>query len=238
MFGLLSVPSFLAGLLLIMVFVNNLGWFPRSQWVRISDSVSGNLYHAILPAIVDRPERDCVVHAHPAQRPRRHAAGGLRAGRARQGHVAVADHGGRRAASVVVLAGHAPGHQHRSPDRQHRDRGVPLRAARHGLAHRLGRPDGQLPDRAGRSARHCPHLRARQQLRGPLLRSSSTPGPAVFMPDVQPPARHLPEPHPAWPPSAAVSHRPGRRPRSLAPVSPRCRAPRPRSAIVAGWCSS
>jgi len=52
MFGLLSVPSFLAGLLLIMVLVNNLGWFPRSQWVRISDSLSGNLYHAILPAIV------------------------------------------------------------------------------------------------------------------------------------------------------------------------------------------
>ena len=52
MFGLLSVPSFLAGLLLIMVVVNDLGWFPRSQWVRISDSVTGNLHHAILPAIV------------------------------------------------------------------------------------------------------------------------------------------------------------------------------------------
>lgn len=52
MFGLLSVPSFLAGLLLIMVFVNDLSWFPRSQWVRISDSLGGNLHHAILPAIV------------------------------------------------------------------------------------------------------------------------------------------------------------------------------------------
>ena len=52
MFGLLSVPSFLAGLLLIMVFVNDLSWFPRSQWVRISDSLAGNLHHAILPAIV------------------------------------------------------------------------------------------------------------------------------------------------------------------------------------------
>lgn len=31
-FGVLSVPSFLAGLLLIMVMVNYLGWFPRSQW--------------------------------------------------------------------------------------------------------------------------------------------------------------------------------------------------------------
>lgn len=52
MFGLLSVPSFLAGLLLIMVVVNGQGWFPRSQWVRISDSLAGNLHHAILPAIV------------------------------------------------------------------------------------------------------------------------------------------------------------------------------------------
>lgn len=52
MFGLLSIPSFLAGLLLIMVLVNDLGWFPRSQWVRVSDSLTGNLHHAILPAIV------------------------------------------------------------------------------------------------------------------------------------------------------------------------------------------
>lgn len=52
MFGLLSIPSFLAGLILIMLVVNGAGWFPRSQWVRISDSLSGNLHHAILPAVV------------------------------------------------------------------------------------------------------------------------------------------------------------------------------------------
>lgn len=52
MFGLLSVPSFLAGLILIMVLVNGQGWFPRSQWVRISDSLTGNLHHALLPAVV------------------------------------------------------------------------------------------------------------------------------------------------------------------------------------------
>lgn len=50
-FGLLSVPSFLMGLLLIAVLVNYLGWFPRSEWVRLSESVSGNLYHAFLPAL-------------------------------------------------------------------------------------------------------------------------------------------------------------------------------------------
>jgi peptide/nickel transport system permease protein len=51
-FGVLSVPSFLAGLLIIMIFANGLGWFPRAQWVRISDGVGENLYHAFLPALV------------------------------------------------------------------------------------------------------------------------------------------------------------------------------------------
>jgi len=50
-FGVLSIPSFLSGLLLIMLTVNHLGWFPRSQWVRLSDGVGQNFYHAILPAI-------------------------------------------------------------------------------------------------------------------------------------------------------------------------------------------
>ena len=52
MFGLLSVPSFLAGLLLISWLVLQLDVFPRATWVRLSDSVGGNLEHAILPAIV------------------------------------------------------------------------------------------------------------------------------------------------------------------------------------------
>jgi len=51
-FGMLSIPSFLLGLLLIAVFVNALGWFPRAEWVRIGESLPGNLYHAILPALV------------------------------------------------------------------------------------------------------------------------------------------------------------------------------------------
>ncbi|WP_269801753.1 ABC transporter permease [Nocardioides allogilvus] len=51
-FAVLSVPGFLAGLLLIMVFVNALDWFPRSEWVRISDGdLLGNLHHAFLPAL-------------------------------------------------------------------------------------------------------------------------------------------------------------------------------------------
>ena len=50
-FGVLSVPSFLAALLLILVFVNGLGWFPRAEWVRIGDGLAQNLYHAFLPAL-------------------------------------------------------------------------------------------------------------------------------------------------------------------------------------------
>lgn len=51
-FGVLSVPSFLLGLLLILVVVDNAGWFPRSEWIRLSTNPGQNLYHAILPAVV------------------------------------------------------------------------------------------------------------------------------------------------------------------------------------------
>ncbi|MFD4262529.1 ABC transporter permease [Streptomyces sp. NPDC058534] len=51
-FGVLSVPSFLAGLLLILVLANSAGWFPRSEWVRMGDGdLLGNLHHAFLPAL-------------------------------------------------------------------------------------------------------------------------------------------------------------------------------------------
>ncbi|MFE7327886.1 ABC transporter permease [Streptomyces sp. NPDC057565] len=51
-FGVLSVPSFLAGLLLILLLVNSAGWFPRSEWIRLGDGdLLGNLHHAFLPAL-------------------------------------------------------------------------------------------------------------------------------------------------------------------------------------------
>lgn len=50
-FGLLSMPSFLLGILLIAVLVNTLGIFPRNQWVRLGDGIGGNLSHAFLPAL-------------------------------------------------------------------------------------------------------------------------------------------------------------------------------------------
>ncbi|MFS3129309.1 ABC transporter permease [Nocardioides sp. Bht2] len=49
--GVLSIPSFLAGLLVILIFANTLGWFPRAQWSRLEDGVWQNLYHAFLPAL-------------------------------------------------------------------------------------------------------------------------------------------------------------------------------------------
>src|SRR3546814_15261964 len=52
MFGFLTVPSFLMGLLLIMIFANGLGWFTRAQWVRIGEDPVGNLHPAIMPAVV------------------------------------------------------------------------------------------------------------------------------------------------------------------------------------------
>lgn len=51
MFAILSVPSFLIGLILIALLVNGLGLFPRAEWVRLSESVVGNLQHAFLPAL-------------------------------------------------------------------------------------------------------------------------------------------------------------------------------------------
>lgn len=49
--GVLSIPSFLAGLLIILIFANALGWFPRAQWARMDEGLAQNLYHAFLPAL-------------------------------------------------------------------------------------------------------------------------------------------------------------------------------------------
>lgn len=51
-FAVLSVPSFLVGLLVILVLANMTGWFPRNEWVRLGDNPLRNLYHAFLPVLV------------------------------------------------------------------------------------------------------------------------------------------------------------------------------------------
>ena len=52
-FGLLSIPSFVSGLVLALVLCLDLRVFPRSQWVRLTsaEGVAANLRHALLPAL-------------------------------------------------------------------------------------------------------------------------------------------------------------------------------------------
>lgn len=50
--GVISVPPFLVGLLLLLFFAIHLGVFPLGQWARPSDAGWGqNLWHAFLPAL-------------------------------------------------------------------------------------------------------------------------------------------------------------------------------------------
>lgn len=50
-FGIMSVPSFVSGLVLIALLVNQLHLFPRVGWVDVTDGLGQNLYHAALPVI-------------------------------------------------------------------------------------------------------------------------------------------------------------------------------------------
>lgn len=50
-FALLSVPSFLMAILLILVFAETLGWLPATGWTRLTNDPVENLRHAILPAL-------------------------------------------------------------------------------------------------------------------------------------------------------------------------------------------
>lgn len=50
-FGVLSVPSFVAGLILALVFAVDLEVLPRVAWVPLTQSLIDNLSHAFLPAL-------------------------------------------------------------------------------------------------------------------------------------------------------------------------------------------
>ncbi|MCB0993351.1 MAG: ABC transporter permease [Acidimicrobiales bacterium] len=47
----LSIPNFVIGVFLILIFAENLKWLPATGWTRLSDSVSGNLKGVLLPAL-------------------------------------------------------------------------------------------------------------------------------------------------------------------------------------------
>ena len=50
-FGLMSLPPFILGILLVFVLALTFGLFPVSGWTRLSDGVAENLRHAFLPAM-------------------------------------------------------------------------------------------------------------------------------------------------------------------------------------------
>ena len=45
-----SIPDFYVGILLVLLFSHTLGWLPVNGFVKLSDSVWGNISHIILPA--------------------------------------------------------------------------------------------------------------------------------------------------------------------------------------------
>lgn len=50
-FGLMSLPSFMMAMILIIVFAVRLGWLPATGWVPFSEDPVGNLQSVLLPAI-------------------------------------------------------------------------------------------------------------------------------------------------------------------------------------------
>jgi peptide/nickel transport system permease protein len=50
-FGLLSIPSFVVAILLILIFAVNLGWFPSVGYVKFTDNPVENLHDLFLPAL-------------------------------------------------------------------------------------------------------------------------------------------------------------------------------------------
>ena len=49
-FGLLAIPNFMVALLLLFFFAVNLGWFPATGWVRLTEDPVQNLRRVVLPA--------------------------------------------------------------------------------------------------------------------------------------------------------------------------------------------
>jgi peptide/nickel transport system permease protein len=49
--ALMSIPVFVAGVVLIYLLAMTTGWFPVSGWSPLQDGVGANLHHAFLPAV-------------------------------------------------------------------------------------------------------------------------------------------------------------------------------------------
>lgn len=50
-FVLMAIPSYVVGIVLVLIFAVNLGWFPASGFNPISDGLGANLYSIVLPVL-------------------------------------------------------------------------------------------------------------------------------------------------------------------------------------------
>ena len=108
MFGLISVPAFLGGIILLLIFAINWRIFPLGQWARPVRRRLGHQPSSRVPAGAHAgAHRDRRVHAPAAQRHDGDPARGLHPRGARQGHADRAHPAARGLPPVVVLAAHA-----------------------------------------------------------------------------------------------------------------------------------
>lgn len=50
-FGLLAIPTFMLGIVLILIFSLHLGWFPAADFTRLSENIGDNLNSMVLPVL-------------------------------------------------------------------------------------------------------------------------------------------------------------------------------------------
>ena len=137
-FGMLALPTFVAGPLLVLVFAVTLHWAPATGFVRLSQGLGPNLKSVILPSValaigsitiyyrllradlIATLQEDFVTMARL------------------EGPVHALHPAAPRAAPLVVLVAGRGRHQHRNPLHRGLRRGDPLPAAGHRLPARAG----------------------------------------------------------------------------------------------------
>lgn len=128
-FSMLSVPAFLSAILLIYLFAVELRWLPATGYVPFSEDPIGNLRCFLLPALTlalgEWPVLMRVLRSDMIATLQEDYIAMARA----KGLKTVAHSAGACPKAVVADAGHRDRHQHRPPDRGHRDRRVDLRSA-------------------------------------------------------------------------------------------------------------
>ena len=129
-FAKLSIPNFMAAILLIYVFAVQLRLLPATGYVPFGEDPIGNLRCLVLPALTLALGRMAGADACAALRHDRHLAGRLHRHGQGQGPEAATHSARARPEAVVADARHCGRHQHRPPDRRRRHRGIRVRPAR------------------------------------------------------------------------------------------------------------